>query len=93
MVLVGRISLTEHCKSNEHAEKLKIKANNYTLGVPKANSKSYGIHPFFLQSRKDIQQPETVKTIIPLDQRVANAQVCILYRKAFRFAKKHVFLR
>ena len=46
----GRISLTEHCKSNEHAEKLKIKADNYTLGVPKANSKSYGIHPFFLQS-------------------------------------------
>ena len=57
----GRISLTEHCKSNEHAEKLKIKADNYTLGVPKANSKSYGIHPFFLLSRKDIQQPETVK--------------------------------
>ena len=27
----GRISLTEHCKSNEHAEKLKIKADNYTL--------------------------------------------------------------
>ena len=65
---------------------------NYTLGVPKANSKSYGIYPFFLQSRKDIQQPETVKTIIPLDQRVANAQVCILYRKAFLFAKKHVLL-
>ena len=31
----GRISLTEHCKSNEHAEKLKIKADNYTLGVPR----------------------------------------------------------
>ena len=60
----GRISLTEHCKSNEHAEKLKIKADNYTLGVPKANSKTYGIHPFFLQSRKDIQQPETVRSYI-----------------------------
>lgn len=45
----GRISLTEHCKSNEHAEKLKIKADNYTLGVPKANSKSYGIHPFLVR--------------------------------------------
>ena len=42
----GRISLTEHCKSNEHAEKLNIKADNYTLGVPKANSKSYGFTHF-----------------------------------------------
>ena len=77
----GRVSLTEHCKSNAHFEKLNIKSSNYTLGVskPNVNSKSYGIHPFFLQSRKDIQQPETVKTIIPLDQRVANAQVCILF--------------
>jgi hypothetical protein len=44
----GRISLIEHSNSNEHAEKLKLKDSNYTLGVSKANSKSCGIHPFFL---------------------------------------------
>ena len=39
----GRVSLIEHSNSNEHAEKLKLKDSNYTLGVSKANSKSYGI--------------------------------------------------
>ena len=42
----GRVSLIEHSNSNEHAEKLKLKDSNYTLGVSKANSKSYGIHSF-----------------------------------------------
>jgi hypothetical protein len=42
----GRLSLIEHSNSNEHAEKLKLKDSNYTLGVSKANSKSYGIHSF-----------------------------------------------
>ena len=41
----GRVSLIEHSNSNEHAEKLKLKDSNYTLGVSKANSNSYGIHP------------------------------------------------
>ena len=72
----GRISLTEDCKSNEHAEKLKIKADNYTLGVPQANSKS-GIHPCFLQSRKDIQQTKLLKP---------------LFLWIFLFARKHVLL-
>ena len=33
----------------------------------KPNNKYYGIHPFFLKSRTDVQQPETVKTIVPLE--------------------------
>ena len=54
----GRVSLTEHCKSNEHSEKLKLKADNYTLGV-RAPNESYGIHPFFLKSKHvHVQQPE-----------------------------------
>jgi hypothetical protein len=39
----GRVSLTEHSNSNEHAEKFKLEDSNYTLGVSKANRKSYGI--------------------------------------------------
>jgi hypothetical protein len=39
----GRVSLTEHSNCNEHAEKFKLEDSNYTLGVSKANSKSYGI--------------------------------------------------
>ena len=31
----GRVSLIEHSNSNEHAEKLKLKDSNYTLGVSK----------------------------------------------------------
>jgi hypothetical protein len=31
----GWVSLIEHSNSNEHAEKLKLKDSNYTLGVSK----------------------------------------------------------
>ena len=37
----GRVSLIEHSNSKEHAEKLKLKDSNYTLGLSKANCKFY----------------------------------------------------
>ena len=62
----GWVFLIEHSNSNEDAEKFNLKDSNYTLGVSKANSKSYGIQPFFLKAVKSSTdvQPETVKTIL-----------------------------
>ena len=90
----GRVSLTEHCKSNAHFEKLNIKSSNYTLGVskPNVNSKSYEIHPF-CSLEKIYSNQKLIKPLFLWIKELPMQGLYFIHRlKAFLFAKKYVLL-
>jgi len=72
----GCISLVEHCESTQHLKIVKDVATNQSLpgATIRQAQGTYGIHPMFLKGQS-IQQPQTTKPAISLDDRIANSEV------------------